>query len=95
MPKRPPEVSQLSPVPAREAEDDGVLFSPSPGAELDFPDALREVMAGRQVTKLEWNNPSLKVGLEGGFLSLVRPGQPAHALMVSDGDLFGRDWVVV
>ena len=64
--------------------------------EMDFPDAIREVIAGKKLSRLSWPNYKnvymcleeyrLKIKLEDGVL---------HELIVSDGDMFGTDWVVI
>lgn len=61
-------------------------------AAMSFPDALKEVIGGRKVTKLEWKNPSVYVALIAGFL-MLKDDAGFHRLIISDGDLLGTDWV--
>ena len=61
---------------------------------MDFPDALRKVDGGERITKLEWNDQKTWVEMKDGFLCLCK-GSYTHALMVSEGDMTGDDWVVV
>jgi len=62
--------------------------------EMDFPEALRVVIEGKKITKLDWENRDTYISLRGGFLSLYQDGK-WHRLLVSDGDLLGQDWVTV
>lgn len=85
---------------------------PTPHAlvsQLSFPDALRAVIAGQRVTKLEWGNPNIFLHHADGFLRIVRgdkdialsqisaelPPGYNDALIISTGDLLGEDWVIV
>jgi len=70
--------------------------SPIPEKEeiMDFPNALRHVINGKQITKLEWGDPTIYVVLKDGFLTIKRH-DGYHRLVLNDGDLFGEDWVVV
>jgi hypothetical protein len=62
---------------------------------LDFPDALRAVTRGERVTKLDWGDDKIYLSLWNGYLSIHRPDQAPSALLVSDGDLAGEDWVIL
>lgn len=59
---------------------------------MSFPEALKEVVNGRKITKLEWSDSHINVFLGGGFLVIQKP-DGLHKLLVSDGDLLGQDWV--
>lgn len=59
---------------------------------MDFPAALAEVIKGRRITKLEWNNPGLYVHLAYGYL-MIHKEDGNHQLLLSQGDLEGKDWV--
>lgn len=61
---------------------------------MDFPDAMRAVIAGDKVTKIEWNNPDIYLHLADGWLSIHKEDGD-HPLKVSKGDMLGEDWVVV
>lgn len=67
---------------------------PIAAVTLDFPDALRAVMGGKSITKQEWDNPEIKVALHALHLSIIRD-KGWQDLIVTDGDLFGTDWVVI
>lgn len=62
---------------------------------LDFPAAMQAVKEGKNVTKLEWNNPNILVCLNGGRLRIKLEDGLFHDLLVSDGDILGEDWVVL
>lgn len=62
---------------------------------MDFPEALRQVIKGKKITKLEWGNPKFFVYLWNSHLSLQKEDGENYDLIVSDGDLMGLDWVVL
>ena len=62
--------------------------------ELSFPDAMREVINGRRITRLEWETNDVFGKLEGGFLSIFIRGK-YEQWIVNDGDLLAIDWVVL
>lgn len=72
-------------------------MSPTPPkiVEMDFPDALREVIAGKKITKLEWTNKAVYGYLKDERLTLRKDdGKPYHWIL-SDADIRGTDFVVV
>ena len=73
-----------SPKPAPKIKDVQVL--------MDFPDAMRAVIDGHKVTKLEWDDPETVVWLD-DKLKIKLDGE-ARTLLVSDGDMTGEDWVI-
>jgi hypothetical protein len=69
---------------------------PQPKADpvlLSFPDAMKEVIDGKSVTRKEWNNNDYCF-LEGPWLSISRNGK-IHQWVVNDGDMTAYDWFVV
>jgi hypothetical protein len=62
---------------------------------LNFPEAMRHVIAGQKVTKLEWNDPDILVFHRDGYLMIQHANGRTDALIISSGDLLGGDWVVV
>lgn len=62
--------------------------------QMNFPAALQEVIDGKRVTRLEWNDPNIYVLLWNGYLS-IKNYTGYHRLLVGDGDLFSDDWIVV
>jgi len=61
---------------------------------MDFPDAIRLVIAGSRITKLEWDNPEIYGVLKDGFL-IIHNKTGDHRWTVSEADLIGLDWVLV
>jgi len=61
---------------------------------LSFPDAMKEVIAGKRISKLEWNTNDIYCKFVSDFLCIYKNGQfsPWH---VNSGDLFGTDWFVL
>lgn len=68
------------------------MSSPIPQQTMDFPTAIREVGYGRRVTRLDWHNPDIFIFLSGGIVC-INKSDGVHHLILSDGDLFGKDWV--
>lgn len=60
---------------------------------MNFFDALRAVVQGFRITKLEWKDDRVVVFLN-GTLKIKKP-DGVHDLIISDGDMFGEDWVIV
>lgn len=69
--------------------------SPTPQLAMDFPDALKQVIAGKKVTKLEWKNQNEYILLREGMLKIQFASGALMTLLVSEADLLGKDWVVV
>ena len=68
--------------------------TPQPQARtMDFPDAMREIINGKKVTRVEWGNTDYGF-LDGEWLSIFTKGA-VHVWKVNDGDMEGRDWMVV
>ena len=94
----------------RRAEGDGEMImtqnpkvSPTPKSkpdrpvdsnEMDFPGAMRAVIDGSKITKLEWENKEIIVWLD-GHLKIKLADGTTHDLIVSDGDMIGEDWAIV
>jgi len=62
---------------------------------MDFPEAIRAVIEGKKITKLEWNDEEIYGVLNDNILMLHKKDRIMYKWMLSDGDLFGEDWVVV
>ena len=61
--------------------------------EMSFSDALYAVVAGKRVTRLEWDNTNEYGILDGTYLKIHRGGK-LHNWIVSEGDILALDWVV-
>ena len=82
-----PIVHGSSPVPAS--------MSVVSNGPLDFGSAMAVVAEGGRVTKAEWNDPRIFVMLENNLLTLVKADGSHHQLMVSLGDLIGKDYYIL
>lgn len=86
-------------------------FSPSANPDskhglMDFTAAIKSVLEGKRVTRLEWNNPDIFLFMfmwgqmnpdvpAGKYLSIHNAEGHVHPLYMSDGDMLGDDWVEV
>ncbi len=73
-------------------------FSPNPAKVgelklMDFPEAIKEVIAGKRITKLEWADINTYGYLNGAFLTLHEAHKEGQWIL-SDGDLNGKDWML-
>ncbi len=64
-------------------------------ATIDFPNAIREVIAGKKIHKLEWEDKEYYGFLNSDKLSLHKPDGKNYQWIISDGDLYGTDWIVL
>ena len=74
--------------------NDKLKQSPVPTANMDFPNAIRRVIEGKKITKLEWDNENIYGVLKDGFLMIYRNGK-FNQWVISEGDLMGADWVIL
>ena len=77
-----------SPVPNRP------VVANKPPVELSFPDAVREILNGRTVTRLSWGSNEEYGFFHDDYLSIHTKGE-THRWLVNSGDLNGIDWVVL
>ena len=74
------------------------MQSPTPKftatATLTFANALKEVVSGEKVTKLEWNSHETFLFMQAGILH-IHNETGDHVLKVSDGDILGEDYVII
>ena len=75
--------------------EEGVSPTPPKIKEMDFPDALREVIAGKKITKLEWCNKAVYGELKDERLVLWKEDGKMYHWLLSEGDAKGEDWVVI
>lgn len=62
-------------------------------AQMSLPDALKEVVAGKSITRISWMNNDW-CELRDGWLMIRREGK-WHTWLINDGDLMADDWVTV
>lgn len=60
-----------------------------------FPEAMKKVIEGKKVSRLEWNDESVVIFLDGEYLSIQYGTKTPNKLYIRDGDLLGTDWIVV
>lgn len=66
----------------------------APKKELSFPEAMKAVINGEKITRLEWGKTDEYGELRENFLMLYRNGK-FHTWIVSEGDLLAMDWVTL
>lgn len=63
--------------------------------QIDFPDGMREILAGRKITRQSWANDDYAyLDHNRGFLMLKRDAG-LFQWLVNDGDMQATDWVIV
>lgn len=77
---------------------EGQVLTPTPKKQdkiptFDFPEAIRQIIAGRKVSRVEWANQDYGF-LNNDLLSISRNGN-FHSWIVNDGDMLANDWMVV
>ena len=73
-------------------------LSPTPRkalVKMDFPSAIKEIIAGKKVTKLEWCNKMTYGVLKRDWLLLYKEDGKAYQWILSEADLLGKDYVVI
>ena len=73
-----------------------------PAPEMDYGDALRDVLRGLKITRKEWGNSKDYLLLHGGVLHIhIDADRPdlqikagLHKFITSEGDLMATDWIV-
>lgn len=81
---------------------DQITTSPIPQKNkiitYSFPDALKELIHGRKITRLEWGTNEQYGLLKDGWLmiygGLKMDGQ-YHIWQVNDGDMNATDWILL
>lgn len=61
---------------------------------LSFPDALKELIAGKQITRLDWEDKNSYGLLKNGLL-MIHLKDKDYQWLVNDGDLLANDWIVI
>ncbi len=67
--------------------------SAPPEDTMDFSEAIREIIKGEHVTKIEWNNKDTYIYLRETLRIHFSDGKDVD-LIVSDGDMLGMDWII-
>jgi len=61
---------------------------------MSFPDAMREIIEGNKVRRLEWQTESDHCLMKDGWLTIHTKGA-YHTWLINDGDMEGQDWIVI
>lgn len=61
---------------------------------MDFSVAIRQVVDGKKITRVDWAKPEVFVFLNGGILSLKGEDGLNHQWIISEEDLQAFDWVL-
>ena len=74
------------------------MQSPTPKTQektLDFPDMIREVMAGAKAKRVSWANADYVVVKYEKLCVFREIDHEIHTWIVNEGDLSGTDWLIV
>jgi hypothetical protein len=77
-----------------ETKTSPVPFMAGKAIMLDFFDALKQLAAGKRITRLEWDNKMIYGVLKDGMV-LMHKENEWHTWVINDGDLMGKDWIVL
>jgi hypothetical protein len=64
----------------------------TPVKTMDFYEAIKQIMKGKYVCRISWNNADYCL-LKDGYLSIFTKGD-FHSWLINDGDIEGQDWVI-
>ena len=62
---------------------------------MNFFDALKEVLAGKKIHKLEWEDKGFYGYIKDAILTLHKPEGTDHGWIITDGDMVGTDFIVL
>lgn len=62
---------------------------------MSFPEAMKAVVDGKRIHKLEWEKKEFFGEMKDGFLELHKPDGKYYQWIINDGDMLGTDWIVV
>lgn len=60
---------------------------------MDFPNAIREIMSGKMVARVEWGNKDYGL-LKDEWLTIFHNNK-FSTWLVNDGDMTAQDWIVL
>jgi len=80
-------------------EQSPVVKKPKTGLEsrkkVDFYKALRYLARGKKITKLEWGSANIYGYLKDARVLLNKADGEDYSWIISEGDLIGKDWVIL
>lgn len=62
---------------------------------MDFYEAMKEVGEGNKIFRQEWDSKEYYGLIKDGVLMLHKPDGKFYHWIISDGDMSGKDWVVI
>ena len=62
---------------------------------MDFPEAMRAVMDGKRITKLEWGTKAIHGLIDEEILKIRKEDGKLYRWIISSSDGQGRDWAIV
>lgn len=75
-----------------------VSRSPVPGkkaiATMSFPDAIKEMLEGKRISKLEWDTNDVYCEMYNGEPMLYKNGT-YYPWIINSGDVNGEDWFIM
>jgi hypothetical protein len=63
--------------------------------EIDFSSSIKYLLEGKKIHKLEWKNKEFYGALEGGTLKIHKPDGNFYQWILNDGDMLGKDYIVL
>jgi hypothetical protein len=61
---------------------------------MSFYDAMKRLASGFRIARFEWTDKTIYCVLQDGLVKIKLPGG-INDWIISDGDLEGKDWLVV
>ena len=69
--------------------------TPETSQQLNFNEAIAELLAGKSITKLEWDDKQYYGTLADNRLRLHKPDGQLYDWILSEGDMKGTDYIVL
>ena len=63
--------------------------------QMTFLDALAHAIKGSKIHKMEWASKDFYAHRSNSMLMLHKPDGKDYQWIISDGDMFGEDWIVL
>jgi len=62
---------------------------------FDFLSAIEQLLIGQKVHKLDWEDKGYYGILHSGILHLHKPDGKLYPWLISEGDLVGKDYIII
>ena len=62
---------------------------------MDFSVAIRQVIDGKKITRVDWAKPEVFVYISNTILTIKMEDGLNHQWILSEDDLMALDWVVI